>query len=75
MKACTFDFYLTQIAQLTRAQCVRVLALLKPAVDQGHTAAIIEDAVAPRLCCPRWQNVQQPDRHPACALAPQREMA
>jgi transposase-like protein len=58
MKACTFDSYLTQIGELSRAQCVRVLALLKPAVDQGHTAAVIEDAVAPRLCCPRCQGKQ-----------------
>ena len=58
MKACAFDSYLTQIAQLTRAQCVRVLTLLKPAVDEGHAAAVIEDAVAPRLCCPRCQGKQ-----------------
>jgi transposase-like protein len=43
---------------LTRAQCTRVLALLKPAVDQGRTAAVIEDAVASRLCCPRCQGKQ-----------------
>jgi transposase-like protein len=55
VEACAFNSYLTQIAHLTRAQCVKVLALLKPAVDQGHTAAVIEDAVAPRLCCPRCQ--------------------
>jgi transposase-like protein len=55
MKACTFDSCLTQIGALSRAQCVRVLALLKPAVDQGRTAAVIEDAVAPTLCCPRCQ--------------------
>jgi transposase-like protein len=58
MKACAFDLYLTQIAQLSRAQCMRVLALLKPAVDQGRTAAVIEDAVASRLCCPRCQGKQ-----------------
>jgi transposase-like protein len=58
VEACAFDFYLTQIAQLTRDQCVRVLALLKPAVDHGRTAAVIEDAVAPRLCCPRCQGKQ-----------------
>jgi transposase-like protein len=58
VEACAFDSYLTQIAQLTRAQCVRVLALLKPAVDQGRTAAVIEDAAAPGLCCPRCQGKQ-----------------
>jgi transposase-like protein len=58
VEACAFDSYLTQIAQLTRGQCVRLLALLKPAVDQGRTAAVIEDAVAPRLCCPRCQGKQ-----------------
>jgi transposase-like protein len=58
VEACAFDSYLTQIAQLTRAQCVRLLALLKPAVDQGRTAAVIEEAVAPRLCCPRCQGKQ-----------------
>jgi transposase-like protein len=58
MEACAFDLYLTQIAQLSRAQCMRVLALLKPAVDQGRTAAVIENAVAPRLCCPRCQGKQ-----------------
>jgi transposase-like protein len=58
VEACAFDSYLTQIAQLTRAQCTRVLALLKPAVDQGRTAAVIEDAVASRLCCPRCQGKQ-----------------
>jgi ribosomal protein L37AE/L43A len=58
MEACAFDLYLTQIAQLSRAQCMRVLALLKPAVDQGRTAAVIEDAIAPRLCCPRCQGKQ-----------------
>jgi len=47
MEACAFDLYLTQIARLSRAQCVRVLALFKPAVDHGRTAAVIEDAVAP----------------------------
>ena len=55
MDACAFDAYLTQITQLTRAQCARVFASLKPAVDQGHTAAVIEEAVAARLCCPRCQ--------------------
>jgi len=58
MEACAFDLYLTQIAQLSRAQCTRVLALLKPAVDQGRTATVIENAVAPRLCCPRCQGKQ-----------------
>jgi transposase-like protein len=58
VEACAFNSYLTQIAHLTRAQCVKVLALLKPAVDQGHTAAVIEDGVAPRLCCPRCQGKQ-----------------
>jgi transposase-like protein len=58
MNACAFESYLTQIAQLTRAQCMRVLALLKPAVEQGRTAAVIEDAVALRLCCPRCQGKQ-----------------
>jgi transposase-like protein len=58
VKACAFNSYLTQIAQLTRAQCARLLALLQPAVDQGRTAAVIEDAVAPRLCCPRCQGKQ-----------------
>jgi transposase-like protein len=58
VEARAFDSYLTQIAQLTRAQCMRVLALLKPAVDQGRTAAVIEEAVAPRLCCPRCQGKQ-----------------
>jgi transposase-like protein/IS1 family transposase len=58
MKACAFDLYLTQIAQLSLAQCARVLALLKPTVDQGRTAAVIENAVASRLCCPRCQGKQ-----------------
>jgi transposase-like protein/IS1 family transposase len=58
VEACAFDSYLTQIAQLTRAQCTRVLALLKPAVDQGRTAAVIEAAAAPGLCCPRCQGKQ-----------------
>jgi transposase-like protein len=58
VEACAFNSYLTQIAHLTRAQCVRVLALLKPAVHQGHTAAVIEEAVAPMLCCPRCQGKQ-----------------
>jgi transposase-like protein len=58
VNACAFNSYLTQIAQLTRAQCARLLALLQPAVDQGRTAAVIEDAVAPRLCCPRCQGKQ-----------------
>jgi transposase-like protein len=58
VKACAFNFYLTQSAHLTRAQCARLLALLKPAVDQGRTAAVIEEAVAPRLCCPRCQGKQ-----------------
>jgi len=58
VEAGAFDSYLTQIAQLTRAQCTRVLALLKPAVDQGRTAAVIEAAAAPRLCCPRCQGTQ-----------------
>jgi transposase-like protein len=58
VEACAFDSYLTQIAQLTRAQCTRVLALLTPAVDQGRTAAVIENAVASRLCCPRCQGKQ-----------------
>jgi transposase-like protein len=58
VEARAFDSYLTQIAQLTRAQCMRVLALLKPAVDQGRTAVVIEEAVAPRLCCPRCQGKQ-----------------
>jgi transposase-like protein/IS1 family transposase len=58
VEACAFDSYLNQIAQLTRAQCMRLLALLKPAVDQGRTAAVIEEAVAPRLCCPRCQGKQ-----------------
>jgi transposase-like protein len=58
MEACAFALYLTQIAQLSRAQCTRVLALLKPAVDQGRTAAVIENAVALRLCCPRCQGKQ-----------------
>jgi transposase-like protein len=58
MEACAFALYLTQIAQLSRAQCTRLLALLKPAVDQGRTAAVIENAVAPRLCCPRCQGKQ-----------------
>jgi transposase-like protein len=58
VEAGAFESYLTQLAQLTRAQCVRVLALLKPAVDQGRTAAVIEEAVAPRLCCPRCQGKQ-----------------
>jgi transposase-like protein len=58
VEACAFNFYLSQIAQLTRVQCVRVLALLKPAVDQGRAAAVIEDAVAARLCCPRCEGKQ-----------------
>jgi transposase-like protein len=55
VEACAFDSYLIQIAQLTRAQCTRVLALLKPAVDQGRAAAVVEAAAAPGLCCPRCQ--------------------
>jgi transposase-like protein len=58
VEACAFNFYLSQIAQLTRVQCVRVLALLKPAVDQCCAAAVIEDAVAARLCCPRCEGKQ-----------------
>ena len=58
MEACAFDSYLTGIASLTRAQCVRVMALLKPAVNQGDVAAIIEEAAAPGLCCPRCQGRQ-----------------
>jgi transposase-like protein len=62
VEACAFNSYLTQIVYLTRAQCARVLALLTPAVDQGRTAAVIEDAAAPGLCCPRCQG-QQLYRH------------
>jgi transposase-like protein len=62
VEACAFDSYLTQIAKLTRAQCTGLLALLKPAVDQGRAAAIIEAAAAPGLCCPRCQG-QQLYRH------------
>jgi len=58
VETCAFNFYLSQIAQLTRVQCVRVLALLKPAVDQGRAATVIEDAVAARLCCPRCDGKQ-----------------
>jgi transposase-like protein len=58
VEACAFNSYLTQIAQLTRAQCTRVLALLKPAVVQGRTAAVIEAAAAPGLCCPRCRGTQ-----------------
>jgi transposase-like protein len=58
VEACAFDFYLTQIAQLTRAQCTRVLARIMPAVDQGRIAAVIEAAAAPGLCCPCCQGKQ-----------------
>ena len=58
MEACAFDTYVTDIALLTRAQCARVMALLKPTVDQGNVAAIIEEAAAPTLCCPRCQGEQ-----------------
>jgi transposase-like protein len=56
MDACAFESFLTQIAQLTRAQCARVMALLAPIVNQGHAAEVIEQAVAPRLACPRCQS-------------------
>jgi transposase-like protein len=58
VEACAFDTYVTDIALLTRAQCVRMMALLKPTVDQGNVAAIIEKAAAPGLCCPRCQGEQ-----------------
>ena len=56
MDACAFESFLTQIAQLTRAQYARVLTLLTPIVDQAHAAEFIEQAVASRLCCPRCQS-------------------
>ena len=40
MEACAFDALLPQLARLTSTQCARVLALLKPIVDQGRAAAI-----------------------------------
>lgn len=58
MEACAFDTYLTDIALLTRAQCVRVMAMLKPTVDQGDVATVIEEAAAPGLGCPRCQGRQ-----------------
>ena len=58
MEACAFDALLTQLARLTSTQCARVLALLTPIVDQGRTAAILEEAVSARLCCPRCQGTQ-----------------
>jgi transposase-like protein len=58
VEACAFDTYVTGIAFLTRAQCVRVMALLKPTVDQGNVAAIIEEAAAPILRCPRCRGEQ-----------------
>ena len=56
MDARTFDTFLTHIAELTRAQCARVLTLLTPNVNQAHAAEFIEQAVASRLCCPRCQS-------------------
>ena len=58
MDACTFDTFLTQSADLTRTQCMRVLALLTAAVNQGRAADVIETAAAARLCCPRCQEAQ-----------------
>ena len=58
MHACAFDTFLSQIAELTRAQCTRVLALLTTAVNQGRAADVIEAAAAARLCCPRCQGKQ-----------------
>jgi transposase-like protein len=34
------------------------MALLKPTVDQGDAVAVIEEAAAPGLCCPRCQGSQ-----------------
>jgi transposase-like protein len=56
MDACAFESFLTQIAQLTRAQCIRVLMRVTPIVNQAHAAEVIEEAVAPKLCCPRCQS-------------------
>jgi transposase-like protein len=53
MDACPFDVFLTKLADLTRAQCIRVLSLLSATVKQGHAAEVIEAAAATRLCCPR----------------------
>jgi transposase-like protein/IS1 family transposase len=58
VEARAFDTYLIGITSLTRAQSVRMMALLKPTVDQGNVTAIIEEAAAPGLCCPRCQGSQ-----------------
>jgi transposase-like protein len=58
MHACAFDTFLSQMAQLTRAQCTRVLALLTTAVNHGRAADVIEEAAVARLCCPRCQGKQ-----------------
>jgi transposase-like protein len=53
MDASTFSRFLSQIAQLSRAQCVQVLALLQPVVNQGQVVDLIENAVVAKLSCPR----------------------
>ena len=58
MDACAFASFLSHIPELTRPQCAQVLALLASAVNQGHTADVIEEAAAPGLCCPRCQGKQ-----------------
>jgi transposase-like protein len=52
MDACAFDSFLSQITDLSFAQCTRVLSLLKEAVGKARAAAIIEAAVAHKLSCP-----------------------
>ena len=58
MDACTFDSLLSQMAQLSRHQCARVLALLKPRVDQTNTVDVLQAAVAGKLCCPSCQGTR-----------------
>ena len=53
MDACMFDSLLGQMAQLSRHQCARVLALLKPRVDQTSTVDVLQAAAARTEFIPR----------------------
>ena len=55
MDACTFESFLSQMTQLASHQCVQVLALLTPRVDQTRTVDMLQAAVAGKQCCPRCQ--------------------
>ena len=58
MDAYSFTSFVNQIAQLTRAQCKHVLALLTSTARQARTVEVIEAAAAVTLCCPRCQGTQ-----------------